>query len=444
MEKIKLLYLASTCLLQEKPDDMGLTTRHEYVLTHYAKDRVQVAIAYGADGEHEDLVMREGVSYYAVHGKMGIGLSEEEWAITRKELLRVIDAYQPDVIHAFGSEWPYARIAEDTNVPVIVHVMGFLNIYYPSIEMAHGQTCIQLPPVGRKKRLILRAFFSSWLRHQQQVEENEQRTKDAVARVSEDERRLMAKNHYFFGRTNWDRNLVRYYAPSGKYYHVEEAVKPSILEQAGTWKYHAGETLRLFTLSSGDDRKGNEIILRTAKILKELLGLSFEWIVAGSKDFFPAFEKRCGIQHEDVNIQLIGMIDTVRIIDEMQKADFFIHPSIMDNSPHSICEAQLIGCPVIASNVGGVPDLVKHDETGLLYPYNEPHTLAFLIGNYYRSEEELTRISSSEVAEAVRRHDPKTLADEMVSAYRCVIEEHAASAKPNDVEPLGDSKGIEE
>lgn len=426
MDKIKLLFLAEKCSIHERPENMGIVARHEYLLSHYAQERVELAVAYSADGVHEDYITRENVSFYAVHGKLGVDIRDEEWAVTRQEVLRVIDEFHPDVIHAFGSEWPYARIAEDTDVPVVVHIMGFLNIYYPSNKMAHGQDYVQLPPAGGMIRKgILRFFFRGWLRQQAQIESGLAATEEIIARTSENERKLMANNRYFFGRTKWDRNIVRYYSPNGKYYHVEEAVKPTVFEAAGTWKYHMGEKLRLFTLSSGDDRKGNEIILRTAQVLKDILGISFEWVVAGNKDFFPMFEKRCGIKHETVNIELIGIIDTAQIIDEMQKADLFVHPSIMDNSPHSICEAQLIGCPVFASNVGGVPDLVEHNVTGFLYPYNEPHTLAFLISQYYRSEEDIIRISSSETAVAVNRHEPVKLADSIIQAYRAVIKDHA-------------------
>ena len=234
----------------------------------------------------------------------------------------------------------------------------------------------------------------------------------------------MNVNRYFLGRTEWDRNIVKYYSPGSLYFHVPEMIKPSVYEAAGQWKYHAGERIRLFSLSSGDDRKGNEILLRTADILKNVLHLDFEWRVAGSKDFFPTFEKRTGISHEDVGIRLLGMIGSAEIIEEMKSADLFIHPSIMDNSPHAVCEAQLIGLPVIASNVGGVPDLVEKGKTGFLYPYNEPHTLAFLIANVYPDEEKLTAISKTAVKTARERHDPERIALTLFQTYQSIIKDY--------------------
>ena len=43
-----------------------------------------------------------------------------------------------------------------------------------------------------------------------------------------------------------------------------------------------------------------------------------------------------------------------------------IHPSIIDNSPNTVCEAQIAGLPVIASDVGGLRSLIEHKETGIL------------------------------------------------------------------------------
>ena len=122
-----------------------------------------------------------------------------------------------------------------------------------------------------------------------------------------------------------------------------------------------------------------------------------------------------------MGIELLGMIGSEEIIEEMRSADLFVHPSIMDNSPNTVCEAQLIGCPVIASNVGGLPDLVENGKTGFLYPYNEPHTLAFMIANLRGDKKLLSEISKNEVTEARRRHDPQMIAEVMFRAYETIV-----------------------
>ena len=408
---MRVMWLSDRSSLLNDDESVSLTAPLERALTEYYSDQIRLAVVFESEYEGQARTVRGITTYYPVNADINqVAFSYQNWERTKAKLLRVVEDYQPDIIHCFGSEWPYGALAESVAVPVVIHMMGFLNTYYPALDMVRGYCAIPADSPGKAP---------------------EQRPED---KASAFERRIMKANHYFMGRTEWDKNIVKYYSPGANYYHVPEAIKPRIYGASGRWKYHYNHgKLRLLTISSADDRKGNEIILRTAQILKELLKIDFEWRVAGSRVFFPFFEQRTGINHQDVNMNLLGRIDTRQVVEELSAADFFIHASIIDNSPNTVCEAQLIGCPVIASNVGGVPQLIEDSVTGFLYPYNEPHTLAFLIGNLYREEAVLTRISQSETEIARKRHDPKLVGDAVVHTYESVIKdwESRPRAQPN-------------
>jgi glycosyltransferase involved in cell wall biosynthesis len=55
----------------------------------------------------------------------------------------------------------------------------------------------------------------------------------------------------------------------------------------------------------------------------------------------------------------------------MKDFDFLIVPSYSENLPNVITEAQLVGLPVIASNVAGIPDLVQESTSGFLFSLEE-------------------------------------------------------------------------
>lgn len=423
---MRVLWICDSCSLQDDENNLGLTARHEAVLAQYGKGRIDLGIAYSADGKYDSPIERKGITYYPVKASLGVDPDPEMWTRAKEDLLRIVDMFQPDLIQCFGAEWPYGRIAESVQVPVVIHMMGFLNIYHLSIAMARGEQFFHVADtqsgesIASKVRSGLQDFIGAKiLRRPKPLVPN---VKEVQSITAERERGIMSVNRHFIGRTEWDKNIVRYYSPGAKYYHVAEAVKPGIYAAAGRWSYHYNGKLRLITYSSGDDRKGNEIILRTAKVLKEITGLAFEWRVAGNREFFQYFETATGIRHEDMNIELLGMIEEDRIIAELTEADFFIHPSIMDNSPHAICEAQLIGCPVLASNVGGVPQLVTDKVTGWLYPYHEPHTLAFLIANLCQSPDLLSHVSRMETETARKRHDPQRIAEDLLETYEKIIQ----------------------
>ena len=61
--------------------------------------------------------------------------------------------------------------------------------------------------------------------------------------------------------------------------------------------------------------------------------------------------------------------------------DLFVLPSVKEGLPYVVMEAMSAGLPVIATAVGGVPDLIRHEETGVLVPPKDPAALARAIAD---------------------------------------------------------------
>ncbi|MBA7716137.1 D-inositol-3-phosphate glycosyltransferase [subsurface metagenome] len=64
---------------------------------------------------------------------------------------------------------------------------------------------------------------------------------------------------------------------------------------------------------------------------------------------------------------------------KIQTSRIYILPSISEGMPNSLMEAMALEMPCIASNVGGVPELIEHNVEGLLFEPNNPKKLAELI-----------------------------------------------------------------
>ncbi|WP_312876236.1 glycosyltransferase [Paenibacillus alginolyticus] len=75
----------------------------------------------------------------------------------------------------------------------------------------------------------------------------------------------------------------------------------------------------------------------------------------------------------------------------LSKSNIFVLPSLLDNQPLSIIEAQITGKPVIVSNAGGLPEMVKHGLTGVVSLAGDPQALCTLI--HYLMEYESYRKS---------------------------------------------------
>jgi glycosyltransferase involved in cell wall biosynthesis len=67
------------------------------------------------------------------------------------------------------------------------------------------------------------------------------------------------------------------------------------------------------------------------------------------------------------------------IADVLAAADVVVLPSLSEGFPFVLLEALAMGCPVVASRVNGVPELIEDHKTGLLVPPRDPQALAAAI-----------------------------------------------------------------
>jgi len=63
----------------------------------------------------------------------------------------------------------------------------------------------------------------------------------------------------------------------------------------------------------------------------------------------------------------------------LEETDIFLLPSILEGQPLVIAEAMAHGCPIVSTNVGGIPELIRDEVEGLLCPPADPHCLAWKV-----------------------------------------------------------------
>ena len=89
--------------------------------------------------------------------------------------------------------------------------------------------------------------------------------------------------------------------------------------------------------------------------------------------------------HLSNRIQMPGFCDD--IFSMLSTAHLFVLPSLHESSPNALIEAMGVGLPCIASSVGGVPDLIDHQENGLLIPPRASGALAEAINDLLTNQE---------------------------------------------------------
>ena len=81
------------------------------------------------------------------------------------------------------------------------------------------------------------------------------------------------------------------------------------------------------------------------------------------------------------NVTFTGSLTEQKMKERFLKSNVFISPSTIENSPNSLGEAMLLGVPCVSSDVGGVKNLVKHEEEGYVYQTDAPYMLAYYVKN---------------------------------------------------------------
>ena len=178
--------------------------------------------------------------------------------------------------------------------------------------------------------------------------------------------------------------------------------------------------LTLVSTISEAPYKGFDLILRTGKILREEYRLDFKWTVFGNVEprYFEIFT---GISVAEAGITLGGVASAEQLAAEISHASLYVHPSYVENSPNSVCEAQLLGVPVVATSVGGVSSLIDDGRTGFLVRSGSAEEIAERIVAMYRNRELLRSVGRNARAEALKRHDREKIASSLLEVYRQLV-----------------------
>ena len=68
------------------------------------------------------------------------------------------------------------------------------------------------------------------------------------------------------------------------------------------------------------------------------------------------------------NIENVGFKTGQELENLIREANFTIYPSEWyENCPFSVMESQMYGTPVVGSNIGGIPELIQNNKTGILF-----------------------------------------------------------------------------
>jgi len=106
-------------------------------------------------------------------------------------------------------------------------------------------------------------------------------------------------------------------------------------------------------------------------------------VVAGDGPDRHALERQAHELGVAARVRFLGSVGREDVLRLFRAADASVLPSAWENLPHTVVEALAVGCPVIATRVGGVPEVIRDGENGLLVPPGDVEALASAIERFF-------------------------------------------------------------
>lgn len=396
----------------DKVPTMGWQDSLEKFLRNSSNIELYIAFEYMSNGVNRTI---DGVNYIPLNISLNwyektILDKKDRWLRVRKyipQAIEIINDIKPDIIHIFGTEWGFGQVARYVNVPVVIHMQGCIMPYQNALLPPGYSILDKILSCG----LNIKRMIYLWLRQQYEKSWGQLELSNFNA------------NKYYMGRTHWDKRLVELFHPGAYYYHVDEALRPEFCLNNKLWTYKDTSTFIFVTTGCASHWKGMDVVLKTANILKRSK-INFVWKLVGRMpdDFRAEIEKKENLKFSENNVQVQGFLNANKLKELLQDANLYIHTAYIENSPNSICEAQCVGTPVVATNVGGVSTLIEDHVDGILVPSNDPYLLASEIMQLLNDPQRLMYYSDNSYKKASKRHSENNIIQALLSCYNSIIQ----------------------
>ena len=414
---MKVLWLTNTFLPERYGSVFDLRESGGWMSTLMAalKDQtgLELSVASARPAKQIETYITNGIRCFVVPCGKRENAGDQRNALL--DCCKVIDQVRPDLVHVHGTERFYGLLGARRLIscPVAISLQGLLG---PCSEWYHYFGNRRLLDIIRMHRLLeiplLRGhWYSFW----------------DIRNKARREREIIQGNRFFMGRTAWDRAYSDSLNPHANYYPVGELLREPFWKKR--WTLTKARRHRIIFTNAGHPRKGPEIILDAVSLLKQGYP-SIQLCIAGGisrRSGYGRYLRNRMAPFGDTIIEL-GPLNAEEMAQELIKSHVFVSPSFIDNSPNAVCEAQLIGMPVISTYTGGVPSLIEEGRTGLFFPTGDAAMLAARLTEVFNEDALAVCLGAKSHDVARLRHDPDAVVKQLVSAYESVMQIHSGTS----------------
>lgn len=327
-----------------------------------------------------------------------------------------------DVINCFGTEGPHVEGV--LNAISKNHLEQKVLVSIQGLAYACSYHFIPMLPYSVSMGFNLHDLFLGSVKHQK----NDLRKRGTV------EKRLLEKITFVGGRTFWDKMSVEIINPHLHYFVCHEALR-DVFYDGSLWNPGKMERGSIFVSQSYYPLKGFHFLLEALVFVKkyypqvkvyttgyDLIGKSLKGKLkmSGYKRYLRKLIVKNKLQE---NVCFLGQLTASEMHDRYLASNIYVSCSSIENSSNALGEAMILGCPVIASNVGGTPSLVQHEKNGLLYQYDAPYLLAGYILKVLKDDNYALQLSMAAHLFAEKFNNRDQVYNDYITAYSEIMKQ---------------------
>jgi glycosyltransferase involved in cell wall biosynthesis len=190
--------------------------------------------------------------------------------------------------------------------------------------------------------------------------------------------------------------------------------------------YKAKDSTRSYVLYLGRlyEHKGVQTLIETAHNLPNI-----KFKIAGDG---PQEQKLKNLVNSKglLNIDFLGRVEKERLKRIISEAAFCITPSLWyENMPYSILESLSAGKPVIASKIGGIPEIVKDKQNGLLFKPGNSEELAEKIIRLWKETHLVETMGRNAIETIQKNYNPEDHYKKLLALYKMAIKNYKQADK---------------
>lgn len=331
---------------------------------------------------------------------------------------KVLKEVNPDIVHIFGTEYPHTLSMVNTckkmNIKSIISIQGLV-----SIIAQHYMACL---PEHIQRKFTLRDFIK---------QDNIKQQQKKFINKGKFEIKAIQKVYHVIGRTTWDRACVSQINFKAQYHFCNETLRSEFYKHE--WVLQNCVRNTIFVSQGSYPIKGLHFILEAMPLILKRFPNTILYVSGPNifksntiKDKLKKTSYAMYIKNLINNLNLSDKIKFTGLLDEREmamrylKSNVFVCPSSIENSPNSLGEAMILGLPCIASDVGGISDMLKHNEEGFLYPADAHYMLAYYVCEIFRDDNIASTFSKKARYHALKTHDRSINIKSLLEIYKNV------------------------